>query len=107
KMSAPWCKVRLRSLLLFTNRRANQIRGAGDRDRSAPHPVPGPGRPLYRSTPMPAPGASVDKVLLDGLRRARKAAADRPYFFALVIKGAADGALIVSKKKCRPARHRA
>jgi hypothetical protein len=41
----------------------------------------------------------VDDELLTNLKRAQKAPSDKPLFFALVVKGTADGKLIISKYK--------
>jgi hypothetical protein len=38
-------------------------------------------------------------ALADDLKRAAQAPADRPYFFALVVRGGTDGKLIVSRRK--------
>ena len=40
---------------------------------------------------------TLDQSLADNLKRATRAPADHPYFFALVVKGGTDGQLIVSK----------
>ena len=51
---------------------------------------------------MSSASDGADKALADALKHAKRQPADRPYFFALVLKGAADGRLLVGKRKVPP-----
>ena len=46
-----------------------------------------------------ASDGGVDKELATHLKKAKKARAERPLFYALVLKGGTDGKLMVGKKK--------
>ena len=50
---------------------------------------------------MPAPVPKIDKLLAANLKKAKMARAEKPYFYALVLKGGTTGKLLVERMKIK------
>jgi hypothetical protein len=50
---------------------------------------------------MPAPVRKIDKLLATNLKKAKMARAEKPYFYALVLKGGTSGKLLVDRLKIK------
>jgi hypothetical protein len=50
---------------------------------------------------MPAPVHKIDKLLAANLKKAKMARAEKPYFYALVLKGGTTGKLLVERMKIK------